>query len=292
MKTKKSKAMAFALAGVIGVSGLSVYATASENSYEASRNEHLTMSTLWYQKSGEMKALYYQAYHLGKMVVDNRLAEREALAPNGNGKHVGDKHVVELKKPAIVLDIDETVLDNSPHTAYSIKEGVDYPTGWSEWIASAQAEALPGAVEFLKYVDSKGVDIFYVSNRTQAEKEATMKNLEAKGFPQVTQEHVSLRTAESSKENRRLAIEKDHEIIALFGDNLADFAKDFDKAPLEQRNDAVERLKDEFGDKFIVLPNPMYGDWEGAVYGYNFGKSSAEKDQARKGALKVFDPSK
>lgn len=290
MKSKRNKAMALALAGMVGVSGLSVYANASENAYEASRNEHLTMSTLWYQKSGEMKALYYQAYNMGKMVVDQRLAEREEMKVKTHGNHVGNKHAVELKKPAIVLDIDETVLDNSPHTAYSIKEGVDYPTGWSEWIESAQAEALPGAVEFLNYVDSKDVEIFYVSNRTQAEKEATMKNLKEKGFPQVTEENVSLRTAESSKENRRLAILKDHEVIAYFGDNLSDFAKDFDKKPLQERNGAVDRLQDEFGSKFIVLPNPMYGDWEGAVYDYNFAQSSAEKDKDRKDALNYFNP--
>ncbi|PLS19413.1 5'-nucleotidase, lipoprotein e(P4) family [Bacillus sp. M6-12] len=275
MKNNKKKIAFLTLAGVVSVSTLSAYATAE---YQQSKNEHMTNSVLWYQKSGEMKALYYQAYNLGKMMVDERLEQKDMKNKN------------KAPKLAIVLDIDETVLDNSPHSAYSIAENVDYPTGWSEWIASAQAEALPGALEFLDYVDSKGIEIFYVSNRTTEEKDATMKNLKEKGFPQVSVDNVVLKTTTSSKEARREAIAKDYEIVAFFGDNLGDFAKDFDKKPLAERNGNVDRLQDEFGKKFIVLPNPMYGDWEGAVYEYNFSKSPAEKDKARKDALNVFHP--
>ncbi|MBB3908110.1 5'-nucleotidase, lipoprotein e(P4) family [Anoxybacteroides rupiense] len=239
-----------------------------------SNNEHMLMATLWYQKSGEMQALYYQAYNLGKMVVDDALKQKR----NSHSR----------KKLAIVLDIDETILNNSPYEAYIIQKGVPNFTDWHKWVMQAQAEALPGAVEFLTYVDSKGIDIFYVSNRDENEGKATIKNLKEKGFPQATADHMLFRAKENSKEPRRQKIQQTHEIVALFGDNLSDFTKEFDQKPLEERNANVDRFREEFGRKFIVLPNPMYGDWENAIYGYDLDQTFAEKAKVRKQALNAY----
>ncbi|MEH7356739.1 5'-nucleotidase, lipoprotein e(P4) family [Neobacillus drentensis] len=231
------------------------------------------MSVLWYQKSGEAKALYYQGYNIGKMRLDEILSKRS--------KNKG-------LKPAIVLDIDETILDNSPHLAWFVLNGKGKPFNWSEWFNRGVAMPLPGAVEFLKYADSKDVEIYYISNRKEAQKEATMKNLQSVGAPQVDADHVLLKQpGEKGKETRRIQVAKTHEIVLLFGDNLGDFSG-FDMLSVSERIQAVDKSEEEYGKKLIVFPNPMYGDWEGAVYDYNYRKSDEEKAKLRKKYLETY----
>ncbi|MDP7977390.1 5'-nucleotidase, lipoprotein e(P4) family [Bacillus multifaciens] len=232
------------------------------------------MADLWYQTSGEAKALYYQGYNIGTQKLDAALAKGTS------------------KKPAIVLDLDETVVDNSPHQAMSVKTGKGYPYKWDDWINKAEAEALPGAIDFLKHAESKGVDIYYISNRKTNQLDATIKNLERIGAPQATKEHILLQEPkEKGKEKRRELVSQTHDIVLLFGDNLSDFIG-FDGLSTQDRNKKVEELKAQFGEKFIVFPNPMYGDWEGSLYNYNFKKSDAEKDKIRKDNLKSFEDKK
>ncbi|HDX9587380.1 TPA: 5'-nucleotidase, lipoprotein e(P4) family [Bacillus pseudomycoides] len=232
------------------------------------------MADLWYQTSGEAKALYYQGYNIGTQKLDAALAKGTS------------------KKPAIVLDLDETVVDNSPHQAMSVKTGKGYPYKWDDWINKAEAEALPGAIDFLKHAESKGVDIYYISNRKTNQLDATIKNLERIGAPQATKEHILLQEPkEKGKEKRRELVSQTHDIVLLFGDNLSDFIG-FDGLSTQDRNKKVEELKAQFGEKFIVFPNPMYGDWEGSLYNYDFKKSDAEKDKIRKDNLKSFEDKK
>ncbi|MGH2566955.1 MAG: 5'-nucleotidase, lipoprotein e(P4) family, partial [Bacteroidota bacterium] len=150
------------------------------------------------------------------------------------------------------------------------------------------AEAIPGSVEFLQYAASRGVDVFYVTNRKPFNKNGTLENLKRKGFPQADESHLFLRTDESSKEQRRQKIAETHQIVLLIGDNLADFSSVFDRKSVQERNSEVEQLKVEFGKKFIVLPNPIYGDWEDAIYTYQSGVPDSLKNVKRKAALKVF----
>jgi 5'-nucleotidase (lipoprotein e(P4) family) len=234
-------------------------------------NDHLTMSVLWVQKAAETRALCYQAFNVARMMVDQNLGSAG-----------------ELKKPAIIVDIDETLLDNSPYEARLIKTGESFPLGWQEWTGLAQARPLPGAVGFLRYCDSLGIAIFYVSNRRVAEQAATMKNLEKTGFPQISEDHFYLRTGESSKEKRRQEIREKYNILLLVGDNLNDFADVFEKKPVEERFAETDKNREEFGTRFIVLPNPMYGDWEGALYNYDYRRSGEEKDDIRKNALVTY----
>jgi 5'-nucleotidase (lipoprotein e(P4) family) len=230
------------------------------------------MSDLWFQTSGEAKALYYQGYNIGTMRLDQALAK-------------GTK-----QKPAVILDLDETVLDNSPYQAFTVKANKEYPYKWDEWIARAEAKALPGAIDFLKHADKKGVDIYYISNRKESQKEATIKNLQRIGAPQATSEHVLLKQpGEKGKEKRRQQVAKNHEILLFFGDNLADFSG-FEGKSLVERNQTVEKMKSQFGDKLIIFPNPMYGDWEGAIYDFDYNKSNDEKNQLRRQHLNDFQP--
>jgi len=235
-------------------------------------NEQLTLATLWYQTSAEMRAISYQAFNLARMRFDMDLQ-----AKSGG------------KKRAVIVDIDETVLDNSPYEAGMIGRDYGYSKGWQEWCAAGQARALPGAIDFLTYVDGRGGAVFYLSNRKERDRAGTMKNLQTLGFPQVIDEHVLLRTETGDKEPRRQAVAAGHRIVLLMGDNLGDFDSIFRGASVARRAGAADLLKNSWGDRFIVLPNPMYGDWEGAVYEGNWKLSPEDKSDARKDALDTWN---
>ena len=225
---------------------------------------------LWFQTSAEAQALYYQAYALARLRLIEALREPRS------------------KQPAVVVDIDETLLDNSPHQARLIETGQTFPAFWDEWIERADARALPGAAEFLRFADSNGVAVFYVSNRDAKMLDATVRNLERRNFPQLTPDKILLRTTESSKTSRRASIAQQYDILLLIGDNLNDFSEVFEGLEQAQRSSAAERMRELFGKRFIVLPNPFYGDWENAVFGYRRDLSPSEKDRLRIGALRGF----
>lgn len=234
--------------------------------------EQNIMSILWFQTAGEAKALYYQGYNIGKLRLD------EILTDQNRAKHKG-------LKPAVVLDIDETIVDNSPRLVRNMKNEQGSEMSWREWVDRAQAKALPGAIDFLKYAESKGVEIYYISNRDEAGKAATIRNLKQVGAPRADEEHVLLqKPGEIGKESRRMQVAKTHDIVLLFGDNLGDFSG-FDHLSARERAKAVETKKAEFGKRWIVLPNPMYGDWEGAINNYAKHLSDEQKAKLRKDSL-------
>ena len=233
--------------------------------------EHSVQALLWQQNSAEYKALCHQAFNLAKIYLD-----KARINYNKN-------------PTAIITDIDETVLDNSPYNARMIRDDVNYTRAtWNAWGKEETAKAVPGALAFFKYANSKGVKIFYLSNRRQEQKEETMQNLIKMGFPAVDSEHVLLRTDTGKKQARRNIILKNHHVVMLLGDNLSDFSELFDDKSTKERNNLVEKMKDNFGTKFIVLPNPMYGDWETkGIYEGSYKWTEKQKDSIRKSKLIV-----
>ncbi|OEL03410.1 5'-nucleotidase, lipoprotein e(P4) family [Staphylococcus casei] len=232
------------------------------------------MSVAWYQNSAEAKALYLQGYNNAKTNLD------EALK-----KHKGKE------KLAIALDIDETVLDNSPYQGYAALHNQPYPEGWHEWIQSAQAKPVYGAKSFLEYADKKGIDIYYISDRDKEKDfKATKHNLKSEGLPQASDKHIMLKDKnDENKASRREAVKKDHRLIMLFGDNLLDF--DDPKQPTQLSREAlVNKHSKDFGKKYIIFPNPMYGSWESTLYENDFSKSDTYKDQLRRQSIQYFDP--
>ncbi|MDE8602599.1 5'-nucleotidase, lipoprotein e(P4) family [Marinomonas sp. RSW2] len=237
-------------------------------------NEQLVMSTLWMQASAEYKAMSYQAFNLAKMQFDHYVSQ-----------HTGDKKI------AVVVDADETVIDNTGYQAWLIGKDFGYSSKtWGEWMDAAEARAMPGATAFLNYVASNGGEVFYITNRKVSGLEGTRKNLQDLGFPNVDDAHLMLRDSTSDKQPRREAIAKDYDIALFMGDNLNDFSNDFRTKSLAASDAAVEKNKALFGTQFIMLPNPAYGDWEGKVYDGNWGASAAEKDQMRKSKFHVWQP--
>jgi len=228
----------------------------------------LTMSVLWYQRSGEMRASYYQAYNFAKMSLAQKL------------------NSTSTKPYAVVLDIDETVIDNSPVEGKLIKSGESYSDAcWDKWTALKNAKALPGALDFLNFANSKGVTIFYVSNRS--EKKAlgeSIQNLQKLNFPQIDSAHLLLKTTTSSKIERRNTLRQKYNIALYIGDNLNDFDAVFEDREENFGMKTVDKNKDKFGVDFIILPNPMYGAWVKPIYNgsYNHTKDEFQKMKIEK----------
>jgi 5'-nucleotidase (lipoprotein e(P4) family) len=230
--------------------------------------------TLYAQTAAEYRALCYQAYHLAEFRLNEFLES-------------------EIENPAVILDLDETVLDNSPYTAWQITTGQPYsPETWADWVNEARAEAIPGALDFLHWADGKGVALFYVSNRDQTGLEATLENLQNLGVPQADSTRVLLKTDSSDKTARRERVMATGvQVVLYIGDNLGDYAAVWDKpATNPERLELLEKRKDEIGVQYIVLPNPFYGTWEGAVYGYNWDLQPHQRDSLRRRFLKPWEP--
>jgi 5'-nucleotidase (lipoprotein e(P4) family) len=135
-------------------------------------------------------------------------------------------------------------------------------------VEEARAEAVPGALEFCEYAAHRGVTVFYVTNRQDHLLEATRRNLKALGFPLWThRETIFPRIDNSDKGPRRAAIAQEYRILLLVGDDARDFSSEFVGRSLGERNMLLRKFKSEWGKKWIVLPNPLYGDWEKALYG-------------------------
>lgn len=217
-------------------------------------------AVLWFSRSAEMKVLFEQIYSHAAIKLELNRALSE-----GN--------------PAVVLDLDETVLDNSPYEVECIRSGEPYTSAtWKEWTARGEAPILPGAFNFLTLADSLGVEVFYISNRKVDELEGTLKNLKQLGVPNADEEHVLLRTETSDKSPRRAIVEAEYDVILYLGDNLTDYSQrlaERDSADLGLQ--AVNELRHELSGRFILFPNPMYGEWEKAIYGNTYRLSSEEK---------------
>jgi 5'-nucleotidase (lipoprotein e(P4) family) len=256
--------------------------TAQQNAQPAiasADNEYQVAAVLYMQKAGEYRALAYQAFNLAQMQLDADFDKK-------NLKKLSKEE--RKRARAVVVDIDETVLDNSPQQAYSIKNRIPFDLKtWYAWGEKREAKAIPGAVDFLNYANRKGVKVFYVSNRDEVQKQATIDNLKAVGFPDATAETVLLRQTESSKEVRRNAILQKYRIIILMGDNLDDLSNVFERKSVNDRFAEVDKARPLFGSKFIVLPNAMYGSWESAIYDYG-RLTEAQKAEKRNSSLEAF----
>lgn len=175
--------------------------------------------------------------------------------------------------PAVILDVDETVLDNSPFQARLINQNESYtPAKWNKWVREEQAHAIAGALAFTKTADDKGITVFYLTNREAQVEEATFNNLKKLGFPLQEDVDVLLTKNEhpgwtSAKVNRRKHVAKNYNILMLFGDNLNDFLS-AENITYEERQALIDEHRERFGTQWFVLPNPVYGSWEQALYDF------------------------
>lgn len=186
---------------------------------------------------------------------------------------------------AVIFDVDETLFDNSAYQRRLIAADAGYdPATWLAWSLEARARAIPGAVEFTRWLDARGVRVFYVTNRKTDEREATLANLRALGFP-VDADGGNLLLRDDAagfgkdKVSRRQLVDREHRVIAQFGDNLGDFLGGI-FADNDTRRARIAPYRSWWGARWFVLPNPMYGSWVDAITVACRGGASPEDPRA------------
>jgi acid phosphatase len=249
-------------------------------------------AVLWSQRAIEHDLIYQQVYRdaqdrLLRALQDKRwdaLAKDDRLAPLAG------------LKPAVVLDIDETVLDNSPYQARLIARGGEYnEADWAAWCRQRAARALPGAVAFTQFAARHGVAVIYISNRASALDQVTLDNLRKVGLPVAGPDALlglgtpveGCTQVGGDKSCRRRYISRSYRVLMQFGDQLADFVS------VAANNDtgraqAIAPYRDWIGERWFVLPNPTYGAWESAALGEPSGLSPVQRRQLKREALRTY----
>jgi len=238
----------------------------------AAEPQHDTFNAVaWMQTSAEYAALTTQSYRDACDALDAALADPgwSALPDNeqGNG--------FETLPPAVVSDVDETLLDNSPFAVRSIRSNHGFdPVAWKAWINEADARPMPGVMELLSCLHDKGVTLIYISNRNhEGERQATIDNLRKAGFPlpEGAEDRVLLRDDprgatpdHNDKGARRRWVAKRYRVVELLGDNLGDFMDGVSATPA-QRARMAQSHSAMWGRRWFVFPNPSYGSWLNAL---------------------------
>jgi 5'-nucleotidase (lipoprotein e(P4) family) len=270
--------------------GMAMLALSVSAVQAADQNDNLN-ATLWMQSSVEYQGATIGAYRLATMMLDKALADKSWTA--APGQQTG---AFQDLPPAVILDLDETVLDNSDYQAWMVANNESFSgKTWDAFVMTETSRPIPGALEFAKYADSKGVKVFYISNRTGNLEEATRKNMEKYGFPMggnvdtVLLKKEMEEWASSAKSPRWAYVAKDYRVLLQVGDNLGDFMDEY-KGSIAERQAAMEAQKAMWGERWIVLPNPSYGSWESAAFGHNYKLSGDEQRDMKLGVLSAWKP--
>lgn len=227
-------------------------------------------AVLWMQDAAEYQAVCQSLYRAAGAGLDAALAQ-----PDWDALPAAERDAAAIGlPPAIVMDVDETVLDNSPYQARLIRDGAEYSeASWQRWVTEQRARAVPGAVEFARAAHAKGITVLYLSNRAVHLKEATIANLKAVGLP-VEHDGVFLglgmtvagcRSHGSEKTCRRRLVSRHYRVLMQFGDQLGDFAQ-VPENSRDGRRRLLTRYRGWFGERWWMLPNPSYGGWEPATF--------------------------
>jgi acid phosphatase len=248
----------------------------------------LLNAVLWMQRSVEYKASALTAFALARLRLDQALTD-----PSWTAAPKEQTGAYQTLLPAVILDIDETILDNSGYQAWmTLKDTTFDPKTWNAYVNTVSSVAIPGAVEFTKYAAGRGVKVFYVSNRTAEEEPATRKNLERFGFPLDDKLDTVLMARErsdwgSAKGTRRAHVARGYRVLLNLGDNFGDFVDEY-RGTEAERLKVLEEHKDRWGREWIMLANPSYGSFESAPYKHDFKLSNGDKRKAKRGVLDAW----
>lgn len=246
-------------------------------------------ATLWMQRSVEYAGSTESAFALAKIRLNEALKDTgwTAAPAEQTGKF-------SALPPAIICDVDETLLDNSAYQAWNVTAGTTFSNEtWSKFVAAKISTAVPGAVEFANYAASKGVTVFYVSNRTEDGEQATRDNMAKLAFPMGGTVDTFLMQKEkedwtSKKGTRRAFVAQNYRILLLLGDNFGDFVDSY-KGTEDDRKKVYEANATHWGHDWIMLPNPSYGSWEAVPYKFDYGASPEAMRDAKKKALNSWN---
>ncbi|SFL06863.1 5'-nucleotidase, lipoprotein e(P4) family [Lysobacter sp. cf310] len=248
-------------------------------------------AVLWVQTSAEYRAATETVYRAAADKLELALKQKnwDALVPDERG------NAATGLAPAVVMDVDETVLDNSPYQARLVRDGKQYDeVSWDAWVAEKKAKPLPGVVDFAKAANAKGVTVLYLSNRAEHLQAATLANLRAVGMP-VKDDSVFLGLGTfvegceqngSEKNCRRKLAGQKYRVLMQFGDQLGDFVQVVANTP-DGRNRLLEQYHDWFGERWWMLPNPTYGSWEPALFNNAWDQPTEARRASKRAALNV-----
>ncbi len=235
------------------------------------------------QTSVEYRMVCESIYRAAGVALDAALADRGWSAAV---EQAGDAAALP---PAVILDLDETVLDNSRFEGEQALRRQPYEKAlWTEWVALRKAGLVPGAKAFLERARARGVAVFFVTNRSAAEEADTVANLSSLGIDGTPDTVLCLGENgwSSDKTARRQLVAGTHRIALLVGDDLGDFIPA--RRPLEQRAAEAELHAAWWGTRWFVLPNPMYGSWERALLGNESGLTDSQSLQRKLSLVKGF----
>ena len=248
----------------------------------------LLNAVLWMQRSVEFKASALTAFALARVRLDQALAD-----PNWTGAPKEQAGAYQSLPPAVILDIDETIFDNSGYQAWMVLKGTTFdPKTWNAYVNTMTSLPIPGALEFAQYADSKGVKVFYITNRVAEEEPATRKNLEKLGFPMGGNADTMLMARKqpdwgSAKGTRRAHVARSYRVLLNVGDNFGDFVDEYRGSEAE-RLKVLEQHKDRWGREWIMIANPSYGSFESAPFGHDFKLPEGEKRKLKRGVLDAW----
>lgn len=248
-------------------------------------------AVLWVQTSAEFATGSIQDFRTAEL----RLAQG-MQDPTWTAAPEQDGDFGELP-PAVIMDLDETVLDNSPYQAWLVQTGQSFASDtWAHWCEAREATAIPGALEFVQAAVQQGVTVFFVSNRPAETEQATRDNLESLGFGfAITDDidNVLLKREQddwgSEKGTRRIVIAATHRVVLSIGDNLGDFVDGY-KVSREERDQIVSDNMDYWGERWIVLANPTYGSWEQTLYDFDYGRDQGVIFEGKVEAVQDWTP--
>lgn len=259
---------------------LAALSAGAARAQEAAPNDML-LATLWTQRSVEYRANSITVFALAKIRLDEALADKSWTAAPGEQK--GD---YQNLPPAVILDIDETLLDNSLYQVWMLKNNQSFSTKtWDRFCAAQVSLAIPGALEFAKYADSKGVKVFYITNRDASTEKDTRENMEKLGFPMGGNVDTFLMQGEKpewsgAKSTRRAVVTKDYRVLLNIGDNFGDFDDRYRTSEAE-RAEAFDSDMAYWGKQWLMIANPTYGSFDTAPYGHDFKKPREEQRKAK-----------
>ncbi len=260
---------------------LAAFSGTASRAQDAVPASDMLLATLWTQRAVEYRANALTVFALARIRLDEALADKSWTAAPGEQK--GD---YQNLPPAMILDVDETLIDNSRYQVWMLKNNQSFSTRtWNEFCAAQISMAIPGAVEFAKYADSRGVKIFYITNRDAVTEKDTRENMQKLGFPMGGNVDTFLMQNEQpgwggAKGSRRAVVTKDHRVVLNIGDNLGDFDDRY-RGSEADRLKAFEETKAYWGRQWLMIANPTYGSFDTAPFGHDFKKPREEQRKAK-----------
>ncbi|QDV50469.1 5'-nucleotidase, lipoprotein e(P4) family [Gimesia fumaroli] len=244
-------------------------------------------ATLWMQTSVEHDFACVQAYRLATLQATQALYD-----PCWTAATEQQAGYAQLP-PAVILDLDETVLNNAPFMGRLVKQDSSWNQNlWEEWVRSKKSTAVPGVKPFLQKLVSQGIAVYFITNRHFKLETPTVENLSQVLDMPITKSQVLFQKEKPdwnwNKTSRRAEVARNHRIILLLGDDYNDFVYQGKLTP-QERVTQGKRYQQYWGERWIILPNPVYGDWEKALYHYDNALPTAEKLQLKLDALKTLN---